>query len=112
MVSVSIDRQGPRRAFVSSRVVNIDASTEAVVRLVLRRIREDNPPVQLCDFTIEGLRNLGELTRNAAITAEADTINEINAKAFQLASEHCKVRQAIDDATGVPVVPPRECLRG
>lgn len=112
MVSVSIDRQGPRRSFVSSRVTDIDASTEAVVRLVLRRIREDEPPVQLCDFSIEGLRNLTQAAHNAAFTAEGDTINEINADAFRLASEHCKVRQAIDDATGVPVVPPRECLRG
>jgi hypothetical protein len=112
MVSVSIDRQGPRRSFVSSRVTDIDASTEAVVRLVLRRIREDQPPVQLCDFSVEGLRNLTRFARNAAFTAEGDTINEINADAFRLASENCKVRQAIDDATGVPVVPPRPCLRG
>lgn len=115
LVSVSVgdpNQQGDTRALVVSTQTDVDASSEAVVRLVLRRIYELEPPVQLCDFSIEGLRNTVSAAQDAAYTAEGDTVGEINADAYRLASENCKVLQAIDDATGVPVVPPFTCLRG
>lgn len=115
IVSVSVgdpNLQGDTRALVVSTQTDVDASSEAVVRLVLRRIFELRPPVQLCDFSIEGLRNTVAAAQDAAYTAEGDTVGEINADAYRLASENCKVLQAIDDATGVPVDPPFECKRG
>lgn len=124
LVSASLDNpvfQGRTRAFVVSTQTDIDASTEAVVRLVLKRIFEQEPPVQLCDFSIEGLRNIVRFAENAAYTAQGDTPNEINANAYRLVSENCKVLRALDDATCrdvdgeevcFPVDPPYECLRG
>jgi len=115
LVSVSVgdpNQQGDTRALVASTQTDVDASSEAVVRLVLNRIYQLNPPVQLCDFSIEGLRNLVFNCQNAAYTAAGDTVGEINDDAYRLCSENCKVLQAIDDATGVPVEPPFTCLRG
>lgn len=115
LVSVSVgdpNLRGDTRALVVATQTDVDASSEAVVRLVLRRIHESEPPVQLCDFSIEGLRNIVRAAQDAAYTAEGDTVGEINADAYRLASEHCRVLQAIDDATGVPVQPPYECKRG
>jgi hypothetical protein len=115
LVSVSIgdpNHIGETRAFVTSTQTDIDAASEAVVRLVLNRIFELEPPVQLCDFDIEGLRNVARLAQEAAFTAEGDTVGEINADAYRLASENCRVQRAIDEATGVPVVPPQPCVRG
>lgn len=115
LVSVSVgdpNLRGDTRAFVVSTQTDVDASTEAVVRLVLERIFEHYPPVQLCDFDIEGLRNLVRVAQDAAYTAQGDTVSEINADAYRLARENCKVLRAIDQATGVPVEPPLPCLRG
>lgn len=115
LVSVSVgdpNHSGDTRAFVVSTQTDIDASSEAVVRLVLERIFEYEPPVQLCDFDIEGLRNLVRTAQDAAYTAEGDTVGEINADAYRLASENCKVLRDLDRATGVPVDPPLPCLRG
>lgn len=121
LVSADIDLNSRTRAFVVSSQTDIDASTEAVVRLVLRRIFEQEPPVQLCDFSIEGLRNVMRFAENAAFTANGETVNEMNADAFRLISENCKVLQALDDATCrdvdgeevcYPVNPPHTCVRG
>lgn len=126
IVSASIENPafgGERtRAFVVSTQTDIDASSEAVVRLVLERIYEQKPPVQLCDLSIEGLRDMVRFAQDAAYTAQGDTVAEINADAYQLASENCKVLQALDDATCYedvdgdeicfPVDPPYQCKRG
>ncbi len=112
LVSVSVgdpNLRGDTRAFVVSTQTDVDASSEAVVRLVLHRIFEQEPPVQLCDFSIEGLRNLVSIAQDAAYTAAGDTVGEINADAYRLVSENCRALQALDNATGVPVVPPFEC---
>ena len=124
LVSISVgdpNFRGDTRGFVISTQTDVDAASEAVVRLVLRRIFEQEPPVQLCDFSIEGLRDLVRFAESAAFTAEGDTVGEINADAYRLATENCKVLRALDDATCrdvdgeevcYPVVPPYECLRG
>lgn len=115
LVSVAVgdpNLRGDTRAFVVSTQTDVDASTEAVVRLVLERIHEHYPPVQLCDFDIEGLRNLVRVAQDAAYTARGDTVGEINADAYRLARENCKVLRALDQATGVPVEPPLPCVRG
>jgi len=121
LVSADIDFQGLTRAFVMSSQTDINAASEAVVRLVLRRIFEQQPPVQLCDFNIEGLRNIERFAENAAFTANGATVNEMNAVAFRLLSENCKVLNALDRATCrevdgeevcFPVDPPYECVRG
>jgi hypothetical protein len=125
IVSASVEQPnqlGRTRSFVVSTQTDIDASTEAVVRLVLQRIFEQRPPVQLCDFSIEGLRNVMVAAQDAAYTAQGDTVSEINADAYRLASENCKVLGALDDATCrelptgeeecYPVEPPFVCQRG
>ena len=124
LVSVSIgdpNHQGDTRALVVSTQTDVDASTEAVVRLVLRRIFEQEPPVGLCDLSIEGLRNMVSEAQDAAYTAQGDTVGEINADAYRLASENCDVLEALDEATCrevdgeqvcFPVSPPFECERG
>jgi len=57
---VSVGRSGRRswtRAFVFDRTTNLDAVSEAVVRMVLKRLTEA-PPIQLCDFTSAELRDI------------------------------------------------------
>lgn len=90
------------RAFVASHSVDIDATSEAVVRVVLDRLTE-SPPVQLCDFTSGGLNNILAKAQNAAFSARGDTVAEINTSAYDHVRVNRGVNQAIDDATGVPV---------
>ena len=90
------------RAFAIEHTTNIDAVSEAVVRVVLDRITQ-SPPVQLCDFTNAGLANITEKARNAACSAKGDTVAEINESAYQHVKVNRSVNQAITDATGVPV---------
>ncbi|MFQ5665492.1 MAG: hypothetical protein ACE5I7_03585 [Candidatus Binatia bacterium] len=93
------------RAFVVSRRTNIDAVSEAVVRVVLDRLTRA-PPVQLCDFKTEGLQNILEKAEVAAFNASGDSVAEINRDAFTRVVANRKVQQAIADATGVPVTNP------
>lgn len=90
------------RAFAIEHTTNIDAVSEAVVRVVLDRITQ-SPPVQLCDFTNAGLANITEKARNAACPAKGNSVAEINESAYQHAKVNRSVNQAIADATGVPV---------
>jgi hypothetical protein len=90
------------RAFAIDHTTNIDAVSEAVVRVVLERLTQ-SPPVQLCDFTNAGLANITQKTQNAACSAKGDTVAELNESAYQHAKVNRGVIQAITDATGVPV---------
>jgi len=92
------------RAFVVSHSTDLDAVSEAVVRVILDRLTKA-PPVQLCDFTTAGLANILDKASNAAFSARGDSVAEINAAAFERVRVNRNVKQAIDDATGVPVAP-------
>jgi len=91
------------RAFVIEHTTNIDAVSEAVVRVVLERVTK-YPPVQLCDFTNAGLRNIRNRAKEAACTAKGANVFRINESAYQRVRASQRVQQAIDDATGVPVI--------
>lgn len=97
------------RAFVIEHTNNLDAVSEAVVRVVLARLTQ-SPPVQLCDFTNAGLANILDKATNAACSAKGDTVAEINQSAYDHVRVNCSVLQAINDATGVPVALPSHCL--
>lgn len=90
------------RAFAIEHTTNIDAVSESVVRLVLDRLTK-SPPVQLCDFTNAGLANILDKARAAACSAKGSTVAEINSAAYDRVKVNRKVKQALDDATGVPV---------
>lgn len=90
------------RAFAIDHTTNINAVSEAVVRVVLDRLTQ-SPPVQLCDFTNAGLANITQKAQNAACSAKGDTVAAINESAYQHVRVNRSVIQAITDATGVPV---------
>ena len=96
------------RAFAIENTTNIDAVSEAVVRLVLDRLTQ-SPPVQLCDFTNAGLANILLKARAAACSAKGSTVAEINDSAYQHVKVNCGVVQAMNDATGVLVPLPARC---
>ncbi|HVO27508.1 MAG TPA: hypothetical protein VMW56_28175 [Candidatus Margulisiibacteriota bacterium] len=96
------------RAFAIEHTTNIDAVSEAVVRVVLDRITQ-SPPVELCAFTNDGLANILDQARAAACSAKGSTVAEINDSAYQHVKVNCGVLQAINDATGVPLPLPARC---
>jgi len=100
MVSVG---GGPQRtrSFVLERTADINVTTETTVRIVLERLKL-SPPVQLCDFDTESLKNICNEVSIAVVPAVGDTIAAINADAFSLAVQDPCVRRAVADATGGP----------
>ncbi len=90
------------RAFAIDHTTNINAVSEAVVRVVLDRLTQA-PPVQLCDFTNAGLANITQKAADAACSAKGDTVSALNESAYQHVKVNRGVIQAITDATGVPV---------
>ncbi len=97
------------RAFVFSNQTDIDYMTEAVVQVVLHRLTQA-PSVELCDFTSTGLNAIYEAVKVAASAATGDTVFAINADAFALAEASCRVQQAVEQATNVPVNPSPVCV--
>jgi hypothetical protein len=96
------------RAFAIEHTTNIDAVSEAVVRVVLDRLTQ-SPPAQLCAFTNDGLANILDEARTAACSAKGSTVAEINDSAYQRVKVNCGVLQAINDATGIPIPLPARC---
>ena len=96
------------RAFAIEHTTDINAVTEAVVRVVLNRLTQ-TPPVQLCDFTNAALANILDKATAAACSAKGSTVAEINQSAYDHVRVNCGVVQAINDATGVPVPLPPRC---
>jgi len=92
------------RSLVYSNDVNIDPASEAVVRLVLRRINQTR--LQLCDFSPEGLRLITREAEKAAVIAEGASVQEVNDDAFTLVSRDCDVLETIEAVTQVPFDPP------
>lgn len=99
------------RALVHSNQVNIDAASEAVVRLVLRRIHQTD--LQLCDFSEEGLRAIVAAAETAASQATGSNVQAANDYAFERVSRSCAVLELIEAVTQVPFDPPiRRTPRG
>jgi len=94
------------RAFVTSHSTNddesLDAVSEATVRVVLDRLTKA-PPVQLCDFSTDDLRNIYQAVSLAAYTARGTTVAQINADAFAKAMRNAGVQKAVAQATGSTV---------
>jgi hypothetical protein len=98
---VSVGHSGKRswtRAFVFDHATDLDAVSEAVVRMVLQRLTEA-PPVQLCDFSSQDLRDI--YTTSAQIIdydqrnfggLVAGTIADTNANVFNTLSPDPAVR--------------------
>jgi hypothetical protein len=85
------------RAFVTSTNTDIDPSSEAVVRIVLQRIRR-SPLVQLCCFSTEGLREASRIAIDATFAANGDTIPEITLDAMFRLQDHEPFQEALDTA--------------
>ena len=96
------------RAFAIEHTTNIDAVSEATVRVVLDRMTQ-SPPVQLSSFANEALANILDKASAAACSAKGDTVADLNQSAYDHAKVNCGVLQAINDATGVPVTLPAKC---
>jgi len=104
MVAVGVN-ETLTRAFVVSHSTNIDAVSESVVRIVLHRLTQA-PPVQLCDFSTEGLTSILDAAAEAAYPARGDSVATINLAACERAARNRDVRQAVEAASGVPVEEP------
>jgi len=99
---VSVGHSGKRswtRAFVFDRTTDLDAVSEAVVRMVLKRLTEA-PAVQLCDFTSEDLREIHTTSaqiidyvqQNGDDGVVAATIADTNDNVFNILSPDPTVR--------------------
>ena len=88
------------RAFVLSHNTDLNAVSEAVVRIVLQRLAES--ATQLCDFQTAALLNIYNQAWIAAFSVSGTSVADINDKAFAKVSASAAVRQAIDDAVGAP----------
>jgi len=93
------------RAFVTAKSnMNIDAVSEAVVRVILDRLVRA-PAVTLCDFNIDALTKISVAVDAATTVASGDTVAAINDNAFALActsAASARVKNAVDAATGKP----------
>jgi len=120
IVSVGSKRTGDlTRSFVYANNVNIDPASEAVVRLLLKRIHQTD--LQLCDFPPEGLRLIVREAEKAAsqVTGPTDPAEKedpmafANAMAFDRVSRDCDVLELIEAVTQVSFDPPiRRTNRG
>jgi hypothetical protein len=100
------------RGFVLSSLTDVDVASETTVRVVLDRIGQGSPPVQLGDFTTAALANLLDVVANATFTATGDSVFEINRNAYQMATHDICVKDAIDKATNDDTDgTPSACLR-
>lgn len=84
--------------------MSFDTSSEAVVRLVLRRINQTR--LKLCDFAPEGLRLI---TRNAEVEAShvsCTSVQEVNDLAFERVRRDCDVLELIEAVNQVSFDPP------
>ncbi len=101
------DQQTLTRAFILTSAAadtEVDVVSETVVRVVLDRLTKA-PPVQLCDFPLgsPGLQGITDAVATAVFTATGTNVEEMNQSGFEKAMANQGVKQAIDQATGVPV---------
>lgn len=105
LLSVGSVRTGDlTRALVYSNNVNIDPASEAVVRLVLRRINQTR--LQLCDFPPEGLRLITREAELAASQVSGASVQEVNDLAFERVRRDCDVLELVEAVTQVSFDPP------
>jgi hypothetical protein len=93
------------RAFVFSLrdPVNIDFTSEAVVRLILGKVGAGTP---LCRFSAGDVRNLLEAVQAAPGNATGSTIEDLNDSAFALAAVNPTVQLTLDLAAALPTQTP------
>jgi len=100
MVQVGTPGDTLTRSFVLRHSTNnIDAVTEAVVRVVLVRLTQA-PVAQLDSFSIADLTAIDAAARTAATNASGSTVSEFNQSAYDLVSSNSAVQQALANATG------------
>jgi hypothetical protein len=102
MVQVGSENDGTlTRAFVYSLNdnVDIDFRSEAVVRLILSKVATGTP---LCNYSAGDVRNLLETVILADGQAVGQTVAQINATAFAIASANSSVRRELDEAGADP----------
>lgn len=98
------------RGFVFQRTTNIDAVSEAIVRVILDRLTQA-PAVQLCTFQSAGLQNIYNAAQQAACTVSGDNVFDLNEKVFAKVATDCCVRKAIDNATPAHLPTDPNCTR-
>lgn len=98
------------RAFIYRESSDVDAITEAVVRTVLNRLPLA-PPVELCDFSREGLKLITDEAVKAGATARGTTVAEMNDDAYRHVVCDCDVQDAINAVTQTVPDGPRICGR-
>lgn len=81
------------RALVYGREVNIDAASEALVRVLLDFVA--NSTAQLCDFSASELQRLQQKVNDVTYTARGNSVAEINAAAYELARRNRSLQQAL-----------------
>jgi hypothetical protein len=106
MVAVGGGAQLTRGFVVSDdRTTTLDAVSEGVVEVVLNRIANQRPVVQLCTFSRSGLQDILVAANAIAIDVSGDDVAQINQNAYATLLASGTIHDAIDNATGVPVVP-------
>lgn len=111
MVSVGNAHNGDlTRGFIYRENTDLDPASEALVRVVLNRITKA-PPVQLCDFSREGLFVIAREVDKATASSTGATVAELNDAAYRRAVCDCDVQDAIDAVTQTTVDGPRICGR-
>ncbi len=90
------------RAFVLSRTTNVDAVSEAIVRLVLNRLPEA-PVVSLNDFTIGRVKYLDCLARPLVEGQGISgiSVSDVNENVYTALANSPTMQQAMDCITGV-----------
>ena len=88
------------RAFVFSRTADINASSEAVVRLVLLRLTQA-PPVQLNVFTNDALQTLADLADvlTAHLSATGSDVASFNEKVYDTLAVSGTMHKTMDELT-------------
>jgi hypothetical protein len=81
------------RALVFSHEVDINATSEALVRVLLDYV--GGSQAQLCDFSVGELTDLLGLVRSATAPAKGGSAPEINEHAYQLAANNRRVQDAL-----------------
>jgi len=91
-------------ATVSCTNADIDAVSEALVRLVMDRLTEA-PVVLLSYFTPEGLQQMYNYAQQALKNVSGASVQEINDNAYQLLANNKTIHSIMDEVTGVPATP-------
>ena len=81
------------RALVYGREVNIDAASEALVRVLLDFVA--NSTAQLCNFSASELARLQQRVNEVTFPARGNSVAELNEAAYQLARRNRSLQQAL-----------------